>query len=134
MLEVAALERERLAVTEEIRRWHEEARRERADLRERLGAGVSVDLRQAGRQAHAGLQLMGRAHRAAVRLAGVGARLDRARARLGEATARRKAAELLRDRALAEWRREQERRERVELDEIGARGAPGWDDGKAGEE
>lgn len=52
------------------------------------------------------------------RLAEIEAALSRARADLAEATRQRKALELLRDRQQAAWRKEQQRRETRDLDEL----------------
>ena len=122
-LVVAAHERERLSLEAEVLACRGVVVQERADLRERL-AGGSVDLRGARVQAHASLGAMLRTQRAALQLAGVNARLEMARRELLRATAARKAAELLRERQFEAWRYEQERRERIELDEItGAKAA-----------
>lgn len=129
--EVAGLERERLAIEERIRRIQraivsgKQVLRE-ALSRERIGdesAGTAggvdvVDLPAVRFQAGASLHLVAKAQEAVLALAGVHARLDRARLGLLDASRRRRAMELLRDRRYERWRREQDRRERLELDEI----------------
>lgn len=117
-LAVAELERERLRLEDELRGCEWAAHRERRELRDRLGGGGGVDVGAARWQAHASLGAMSRAREAALRLAGVHTRLDRARAALLEAAARRKAVESLRDRQLAAWKAEQAKKERIELDEV----------------
>lgn len=122
-LAVGEHERERLALEAEVLACRGVVWQERADLRERLSGGP-VDLRGARVQAHASLGAMLRTQRAALQLAGVNARLEMARRELLRATSARKAAELLRERQYEAWRYEQERRERIELDEIaGAKAA-----------
>lgn len=117
-LVVAGLERERLRLEGELRRCEWAVHHERRDLRDRLAGGVDVGA--ARWQAHASLGAMARAREAALRLAGVHAKLDRARGDLLRAAAARKAVESLRERQYDAWRREQDKKERLELDEIGA--------------
>jgi flagellar FliJ protein len=59
-----------------------------------------------------------RARQIVEKLAEVERQVESARAQLLEATRQRKALELLRDKHLAAWRKEQQRREDLELDEI----------------
>nr|MCU0689024.1 flagellar FliJ family protein [Phycisphaerales bacterium] len=56
--------------------------------------------------------------RLAIEMAGVLKRVEIARAELLAATVARKAMETLRDKALAEWNREQAQREAAELDDL----------------
>jgi flagellar export protein FliJ len=76
-------------------------------------------------QAAATLGLHAKAQRAAIKLAGVLTRLDRAKATLTESSRARRAVEILRDRRREEWKREQARRENAELDDLAGRAAPG---------
>lgn len=117
---VAELERERLALEDEIRACQRAIDQERDDLRSLLGAGGggAVDLRAARMQAGASLGHMARAQRAVLKLAGVHKRLERARAELLEATKRRKAVENLRQRRYEQWKREQDAAEARELDDL----------------
>lgn len=119
-LAVAEIEREKVELENELRGCHDTVAREREDLRARLESGA-VDLRGARWQAHASLDAMRRSHHAALRLAGVFARIELARRALMAAASKRKAVELLRERAYTEWRTKHEKRERIELDEIGSR-------------
>lgn len=116
-LAVAQHELERLALEGELEACRRAVGQERSDLRDRLTGGA-VDLRSARVQAHASLGAMLRTQRAALKLAGVHSRLEMARRELLKAAAARKAAELLRERQAEQWRYEQARRERIELDEI----------------
>lgn len=113
---VAEVERERLALEERIRAYARAITQEREDLRRQLMLGG--DLRAARLQANASLDLTNKANRAVLELAGVHKRLDAARLRLLEAMTRRKAMEVLRDRAEQDWRQELKRREAAELDEM----------------
>lgn len=117
-LEVAELERQRLEIQERIRGAQRSIGEGKQDLREALGSGA-VDLRGARSQAHASLAMTAKAQMEAVRLAGVMKRLETARQGLREASARRRAVDLLRDRRFEEWRREEARREAADSDEIG---------------
>lgn len=129
---VAELERERIALEQEIRGCQRAITQEKRDLAERLAAergGRAVDLGLVRVQANASLHHIGRAQRAVVRLAGVHARIDRARLDLLEKTIARKSLEVLRDERRSAWEQAQRARETAELDEIAAaaasRGAAG---------
>lgn len=113
---VADVERERLALEERIRAYARAINQERDDLRRQLTLGG--DLRAARLQANASLDLTNKANRAVLELAGVHKRLDAARLCLLEAMTRRKAMEVLRDRAEQAYREEQKRHEAAELDEL----------------
>jgi flagellar export protein FliJ len=118
---VGALERERLAIEDEIRMLQGTLIAEKMDLRESLRderAERVVDLRHVRLQANAALHLVNRAQRAVIRLAGVHARLDAARIELIRATTNRKAVETLKERKHEAWRDEQKRRELAASDEL----------------
>ncbi len=122
--EVAELERERVGVEEQIESVRASVERERDDLRAVLRAeregegGALVDLRAARAGAYASLHAVTRAENLVRKLAGVHERLDRSRLRLLEATTRRRAVELLRERALEEWRRAEDKREQAAVDDL----------------
>lgn len=90
------------------------------DSKQQLGQGLvgKVDLSAisqfAGFSGHTSL----RAQQIVVRLAEMQKDIDEARRNLLEAARHRKALELLRDRERDQWRREQQRREDLELDEL----------------
>lgn len=136
-LQVAGLEAERLRLESEIRECQRRIESAREELRRALGAERtgpgSADLLAARRQAAASLHLLAQAQQAALRLAGVLSRLDRARADLLGATIARKAVEALRDRRLTAWKAEQDRRESAALDELGVMraGRPDAGEGEA---
>lgn len=115
---LAAIERERLAIESEIRSYEEASRRERLELRERLAEGSSRAFAGVRIQAAASVHLVRLAQRAAIRLAGVHQRLEKARAELLEAATRRKAVERLREKRLEAWKAEQNRREIAEVDDL----------------
>lgn len=120
-LTVAQMERQRLDIEAFIRDCQQRIVQEKEDLRDQLGrqkAGAGVDLRNVRLQAHASLQLVGRAQQAVVTLAGVHSRLDAARAELLKAATRRRAVEVLKERQLEAWKQESERREARALDEL----------------
>ena len=73
--------------------------------------------------AHSALSVMREAQAAAIELAGLARRLDRARGELIDARARRRAVELLRERRLEEWRLGEERREVALLDDLASTSA-----------
>lgn len=68
--------------------------------------------------AHAN-QATSRARQIVLELAALQRRIDQARLDVQQRARQRRAIELLRDRRLAQWRRQQDRRERIEQDEIG---------------
>jgi len=118
---VAVIERERLAIEEEIEACRARIDDEKRDLASRLdGAreGEAIDLGSVRVQANASLHAITRAQRAAMRLAGVHERLDRARLDLLEASIERKAMESLKERRREAWEEAQRKREAAELDEL----------------
>lgn len=118
-LEVAQIERERLALEEEIRASQRALTDQKRDLREALApAGRAVDVAGVRLQSHASLHATANIQRLAVRLGGVLQRLDRARAALLKATADRKAVELLRQRRLEAWMREENKKEAAAVDDM----------------
>lgn len=119
-LVVAALERERIELESSIASSQRAISATKEDLREALGgsAGGPINPRSVRLQAGASLHLQARTQRLALRLAGVYQRLEAARIELREASASRKAVELLRERRRDEWRTRLRRAENAELDEI----------------
>lgn len=118
---VAELERERLAFENAIRSRQLMIDDAKEGIRSALSGGP-VDSRAARMQAGESIHHVMHAQRLALQLAGVHTRLDAARTALQECMRRRKAVELLRDRDFARWKREQDRREASELDDIGTAG------------
>jgi len=114
-LAVAALERERARLETLIRDSHQAIVREKQILRAELLAGNHDAARL---QSAATMRLARDAQAAAVELAGVLKKLERARAELLEATKERKAVELLRDHEHEQWRTAQNRAEAAAVDEL----------------
>lgn len=123
-LAVAQLEAARMDLEQTIRGHQRQLVREKADLREHLTSARSsvestgVDLRTVRLQANASLHLVAKAQQAVLQLAGVHHRLDAARLELIEATTRRRAVEILKERRWEAWKETQNRREAAALDEM----------------
>lgn len=128
-LAVARLEQSRVRIEARVRGVQDRLMLERDELRAMLGpspgvggagagGGVSVHVPSVRRQATAGLHGLSELRTLAVELAGVLQRLEGARQQLLAAAVARKAVEKLRERRLAEWKREQERKEASELDDL----------------
>lgn len=120
---LAAVEQERRAIELELARRQREVTGLKQDLRAALAppsgvAAMPVDIRGARLQAGATLHLRARAQQLVLQLAGVHHRLDAARAVLREASTRRRAVELLKERQFQRWKAEQQRKENNTLDEL----------------
>lgn len=128
---VASIEQERLRAEDRLRAINARLLQARADLRERFApasgqggaSSVSGGIIAVRSDTSAALRLTVEAQQAAIELAGVLRRLDRARAALLEAATARKGVERLRERRFEEWKHEQARRENAELDEMATIGA-----------
>lgn len=120
-LEVATVERERLAIEEEIRAAQRALGEQKRDLRDALspgGAPRGVDVAGVRLQSHASLHATASLQRLAARLGGVLQKLERARAGLLRATADRKAVELLRQRRFEAWKRGEDKKEAASVDDM----------------
>lgn len=117
-LALVELERERMELENRIRGYQRNIETEQSSLAQMLGTQGGVDLRGARLQANAAVSNRFSAQRAVLELAGVHHRMERARGELVEASARRKAVELLRDRQREAFEHEQRRRESIELDDM----------------
>jgi flagellar FliJ protein len=117
-LAVAEVERERTTLENRIRKCQQMMDDEKLALRDALGADGRVDLQSVKMQAGATLGHHLDAHRAVLELAGVLKRLETTRTELIDASASRKAVELLKDRAYEEYKQELNARESRELDEM----------------
>lgn len=118
MLAVAELEREKLALESRIRNSKMMMDDERQTLVHTLMSGQSVDMRAVKLQAGASLKHNFDAQRTVLELAGLHQRLQSARSELAQASARKKAVELLREQQRTAFKRELDRRETNELDEM----------------
>lgn len=118
MKAVAEIERERLEVERRARELAAILRDERRHWRDELGRGGAVDLTRVRLQAGASVHGVRRTNELAIHGAAVMRRLHTARTALAEATTKRRAVELLRQRRYEAWLADQRRREARELDEI----------------
>ncbi|RMH29947.1 MAG: hypothetical protein D6692_03605 [Planctomycetota bacterium] len=117
MRAVGELEREKLAIEDQIRSCQArilEGRREVTDI---LASG-RVDLSAARLQAAATLRDDQEARRGVLELAAIMRKLETARRELGVAAARRRAMELLRDRERERFLAQQNHREQTALDDL----------------
>lgn len=121
--EVAEVERERLALERMLREHQREIGRGKQELRERLAG--PLDMRRLRQGSFASLHRVRKAQQVVLQLAGVHRRLDEARGRLLEATRRRRAIELLRDRRFQQWKTALDKAETAMLDDLAGRRAPG---------
>lgn len=133
MRRVAEVERERVGIEQEAARLAESTRDEREVLRQELGGRAGVDLSRVRLQSNASLHGVRKRHELALRGAAVLKKLDAARKILLEATTRRRAVELLRERRYEAWLAAERAKEARALDElVTARfGRPGAGDGAA---
>lgn len=118
MRRVAEIERERLEVESEAARLASLLEEERSALRGELEGGRGVNLTRVRLQSSAALHGLRLRRQLALTGAAVAKRLDAARAELGQATARRRAVELLRERRLEAWLAAERSRESREMDEL----------------
>ena len=118
---VASLQAERVRIETGIRARQAMIDDAKEGIRLALTGG-NVDPRAARMQAGQSIHQVMMAQQLAIQLAGVHARLNAARAVLQETMKRRKAVELLRERDRDRWKRELDRIEAAELDDIGASG------------
>jgi flagellar export protein FliJ len=114
---MAQVERERLACQDRILALQQQYAAERNATRSILTFSVipSDDLRLQAAASHA---IIRRIEHEAVALSGIAARHEKARRHLAHAAMRRRAMEILRDRAHEAWKHEQFRREAMITDDI----------------
>jgi len=117
-IEVGAVEAQRRGLEDAIRSRHAAARAGREDLRVALAPGGPRSMAGVRLQAGASIRLEAQTQALAIELAGTLKRLEEARERLLEASRARKAVELLREKRFEEWKREQDRREASEQDDL----------------
>lgn len=118
---VAHCEFERVGLESEIAAKQHTIGAMKDDIRSLLSGGEpgGVDLRTVRMQAAASFQGQMETQRLALKLAGIYSRLEAARVQLQIASTRRRAVELLKQKQYDEWKREINRKENLELDEIG---------------
>jgi len=117
-MELAAVERERVMLEDEIRGYQSTITAEREDMRDRLAPGAPVQLINVRLQSNAAFHASALAGQAAIRLAGVYRKVEAARRNLLEAAKKRKAVEKLRENRLDEWKAEQKARDAAAIDEM----------------
>lgn len=114
---VAVIERERFGLEQRLRGVRDQLLGERGTLGRAVEAG-QIDASFLRLQAATAQRRRVEADRIAVELAGVYKRLQEARGALTRAAASRRSMELLRERRLEAYRREQDKREGAELDDL----------------
>jgi flagellar protein FliJ len=124
---VALLEIERARLEALIREYQRGILHEKSEMKASLRLG---DIRAVRLQSGAAVRLAAAAQRRVLELSGLLKRLEEARAELLEATKRKKAVELLKERRYDEWRQELTRRELAAVDELAVMAA-GRKDGEA---
>lgn len=122
-LALAAVESERSSLENAIRGIQSDLSAAKQDWREHLSPAITpgsggTDLRSARFQASNSLHLVARAQHNVLKLAGVHRRIDKARAELIEATTRRRAVELLRDKQFEAWKAALNKADAAATDEI----------------
>lgn len=118
MKAVAEIERERVEIHEAAMRLALAQRDEREALRGELAVSAGVDLGRVRLQSNASLHGLRKTHELALQGAAVLKRLETARRALIEATTRRRAVELLRERRYEAWLAAERAKEARELDEL----------------
>ncbi len=113
---VAELEASRRRLEDGLRRRQSQIGEARSQLRGRLEG--AIDASSLRGQANASLAEMRDAQRVVLELAGIHRRLEVVREDLRKASRARRAVEILKERRFEAWRREEDRREQAELDEM----------------
>ena len=113
---VAELEASRRKLEDGLRARQARIGESRAQLRGRLMGEIDPSMLRG--QANASLAGMRDAQRVVLELAGIHRRLQSVMAELRAASRDRRAVEILKERRFEDWRREQDRREQADLDEI----------------
>lgn len=133
MKRVAEVERDRVEIEQAAAVLADATHDERDALRRELAGVEGVDLARVRLQSNASLHGVRKRHELALQGAAVLKRLDAARRTLLEATTRRRAVELLRERRHEAWAAAERAKEAREVDElVTARfGKPGMGDGAA---
>lgn len=117
-LAVAVLDGKRLMLEDQIRELQANISHERLGLREELASGAVVNLGAVKMQTHAAFRLTAKIQQFAIALAGVHEKLSRAREELRAASAAKKAIANLKQSRKEAWKRELDRKEAAEVDEI----------------
>jgi len=113
---VAQIDRERIQLEENLRRHQMHITQGKQSLQGHLVG--KIDAHALRMHAAASIHLMREAQRIVLELAGVHRRQEAARAELIEASRRRRAVELLRERRFEQWKAAQDKAETAALDEL----------------
>jgi flagellar protein FliJ len=113
---VAAIERERMRLEENLRNQQARINQGKQQLRDSLVG--NVDAHSLRMHAAASMHTSRAAQRMVLELAGVHRRLEAARARLIEASRARRAVEILRDQRFEQWKKESDKIETDAIDEL----------------
>ena len=113
---VAQIERERITLENRIRTKQQAISQGKHELKGKLVG--NLDLTGLRGHASSSLRLMRDAQREVLELAGIHKRLDLSRQKLLEASRRRRAVELLREKRFEDWKYMQEKRELAAQDEL----------------
>ncbi len=116
--ELAQLLREQMIIERRLRDMQQEISQDKQSMQGVLVGRVDVS-RIRGHAAHANRMTVS-AQQMAVKLFSIHKQVETSRQRLTKAMADRKAIELLRDKQLARWRSEMDRRQTAELDDLSA--------------
>lgn len=114
--EVAEVERRRRDLEQALRDHQASLATDKSALRSELAGAIDVHALRL--QAGASLHVMRKARRVVLELAGAHKQLERARSELLEASKRRRAVELLREKRYEQWLAEQRRAENAAADEL----------------
>jgi flagellar export protein FliJ len=113
---VAVLERERLALEDQLRCHQQQIMSEKQQMRGSMTG--SLDMRSLRQTAGVTLHVIRRAHQVVLQLAGVSQRMESARSELLRTLTRRRAIELLREKRFDQWKVVQSKAEIAALDEL----------------
>lgn len=115
-LVVAEIERERIAAEERLRQFQDEIMSGKQVLRSSLIG--TLDIKMLRSRAGLSLQSVRRAQETVLQLAGIHRRLESARQELVEASRRRRAIELLREKRYDAWKSALDKKDEAALDEL----------------
>jgi len=121
---LSRFERARVEIEQRIRAYQQSIAQAKRDVSghamEPVGdaGAMRVNMRSMRLQANAALHLQIKAQMLVVRLAELNKDLERARLELSASRTRRRAVELLKEKAYEQWKRDQAKRESNEIDEI----------------
>ncbi len=113
---VAVLERERIGLEDDLRRYQQRIVSDKQQMRDSMTG--SLDMRSLRQSAGVTLHAIREAQQLVLKLAGVGQRMESARAKLLKTRTRRRAIELLRENRFDKWNMVQSKAETAALDEL----------------